>query len=251
MVKYSMLRERVTESGICGPGELRVPEPVSDEEILRAHDPDYLDASSPARSRTRRSGASASRGRDAWSSAPGAPPAGLWAPASPRWKRVSPRTWQAAPTTPSPTGARATASSTTPPSPPAPCRPQGSSSGCSSSTPTCTRATGRPPSCAETRLSSPSRSTAPRTSPSTRRQSDLDVAPPRRRGRRGVPRALEEGLETALDASEARACDLPRRRRPFRGRPPRAASRVTKRGLAERDRTGPRSLPRAAASRSP
>jgi acetoin utilization deacetylase AcuC-like enzyme len=42
MVKYSMLRERVAESGICGPGELRVAEPASDEEILRAHHPDYL-----------------------------------------------------------------------------------------------------------------------------------------------------------------------------------------------------------------
>jgi len=42
MVKYSMLRERVAGAGICGPGELRVAEPVSDEEILRAHHPDYL-----------------------------------------------------------------------------------------------------------------------------------------------------------------------------------------------------------------
>ena len=42
MVKYSMLRERVAESRIWGPGELRVAEPVSDEEILRAHHPDYL-----------------------------------------------------------------------------------------------------------------------------------------------------------------------------------------------------------------
>ena len=42
MVKYSMLRGRVAEAGICGPGELRMAEPVSDEEILRAHHPDYL-----------------------------------------------------------------------------------------------------------------------------------------------------------------------------------------------------------------
>lgn len=42
MVKYSMLRERVAASGICGPGDLRVPDPVTDEEILRAHDPGYL-----------------------------------------------------------------------------------------------------------------------------------------------------------------------------------------------------------------
>ncbi len=43
MVKYSMLRERVAESGICGPGELRVAEPVSDGDITRAHSPDYLE----------------------------------------------------------------------------------------------------------------------------------------------------------------------------------------------------------------
>jgi acetoin utilization deacetylase AcuC-like enzyme len=42
MIKYSMLRERVAASGICGPGEMRVPRPVSDEEILRAHERPYL-----------------------------------------------------------------------------------------------------------------------------------------------------------------------------------------------------------------
>jgi acetoin utilization deacetylase AcuC-like enzyme len=42
MVKYSMLRERVVATGICGPGEMRVPRPVSDEEILRAHARTYL-----------------------------------------------------------------------------------------------------------------------------------------------------------------------------------------------------------------
>jgi acetoin utilization deacetylase AcuC-like enzyme len=42
MVKYSMLRERVGAAGICGPGEMRVPHPVSDEEILRAHHRDYF-----------------------------------------------------------------------------------------------------------------------------------------------------------------------------------------------------------------
>ncbi len=42
MVKYSMLRERVAASDICGPGELRVPRAATDEEILRAHDEDYL-----------------------------------------------------------------------------------------------------------------------------------------------------------------------------------------------------------------
>ncbi len=42
MVKYSMLRERVAQDGICGPGELLTPRAVTDEEILRAHAPDYL-----------------------------------------------------------------------------------------------------------------------------------------------------------------------------------------------------------------
>lgn len=39
MVKYSMLRERISADGL---GELRVPRPVSDAEILRAHTPGYL-----------------------------------------------------------------------------------------------------------------------------------------------------------------------------------------------------------------
>ena len=43
MVKYSMFRERVEAAGICGPGELRVPEAVTDQEILRAHDEGYLE----------------------------------------------------------------------------------------------------------------------------------------------------------------------------------------------------------------
>ena len=42
MAKYSMLRERVAGNNICGPGELRTPHAVTDEEILRAHTPDYL-----------------------------------------------------------------------------------------------------------------------------------------------------------------------------------------------------------------
>ena len=42
MIKYSMLRERVARDGICGPGELLTPHAVADQEILRAHAPDYL-----------------------------------------------------------------------------------------------------------------------------------------------------------------------------------------------------------------
>ena len=43
MTKYSLLRERVENSSICGPDELREPRAVTDEEILRAHDRGYLD----------------------------------------------------------------------------------------------------------------------------------------------------------------------------------------------------------------
>jgi acetoin utilization deacetylase AcuC-like enzyme len=42
MAKYSMLRERVARANICGPGEMRVPRPVGDGEILRAHEEGYL-----------------------------------------------------------------------------------------------------------------------------------------------------------------------------------------------------------------
>ena len=43
MKKYSMLRERVDRSGICKNGELRAPHAVTDEEILQAHNPGYLE----------------------------------------------------------------------------------------------------------------------------------------------------------------------------------------------------------------
>jgi acetoin utilization deacetylase AcuC-like enzyme len=43
MVKYAMLRERVAREGICASGELRTPRAVTDEEILRAHSPAYLE----------------------------------------------------------------------------------------------------------------------------------------------------------------------------------------------------------------
>ena len=42
MKKYSMLREKVQQDGICGPGELRIPHAATDQEILRAHDAGYL-----------------------------------------------------------------------------------------------------------------------------------------------------------------------------------------------------------------
>lgn len=42
MIKYSMLRERVSNMGNGFANELQVPRPVTDEEILRAHTPEYL-----------------------------------------------------------------------------------------------------------------------------------------------------------------------------------------------------------------
>ncbi len=43
MPKYSRLRERVVLEGIIRPEDLLVPEPATDEQILRAHDADYLE----------------------------------------------------------------------------------------------------------------------------------------------------------------------------------------------------------------
>ncbi len=42
MQKYSLLRQRVVESGLFAPEELCIPHAATDEEITRAHDPDYL-----------------------------------------------------------------------------------------------------------------------------------------------------------------------------------------------------------------
>lgn len=42
MRKYALLRQRVIAEGLVAPGDLRVPEAASDEQILRAHDLDYL-----------------------------------------------------------------------------------------------------------------------------------------------------------------------------------------------------------------
>lgn len=43
MKKYSMLRELVETSGLCGPGEMQLPHAVTDEEVLRVHDTGYLE----------------------------------------------------------------------------------------------------------------------------------------------------------------------------------------------------------------
>jgi len=43
MEKYARLRERLLASGAFAPGDFAVPEAASDAEILRAHDPAYLD----------------------------------------------------------------------------------------------------------------------------------------------------------------------------------------------------------------
>jgi acetoin utilization deacetylase AcuC-like enzyme len=43
MEKYALLRERVEETGIAGPGELRLPHRATDGELLQAHDAGYLE----------------------------------------------------------------------------------------------------------------------------------------------------------------------------------------------------------------
>jgi acetoin utilization deacetylase AcuC-like enzyme len=40
--KYPLLRQAVLDARLLGPGDLRVPEPANDGEILRAHDEDYM-----------------------------------------------------------------------------------------------------------------------------------------------------------------------------------------------------------------
>jgi len=66
MVKYSKLRERVERDGICGPGALSTPRAVTDEEILRAHAPDYLKRVVSGTLTQKEMRASVSRGRRGW-----------------------------------------------------------------------------------------------------------------------------------------------------------------------------------------
>jgi acetoin utilization deacetylase AcuC-like enzyme len=42
MRKYALLRHAVEAAGLASPGDLMTPEPATDEQILRAHEPDYL-----------------------------------------------------------------------------------------------------------------------------------------------------------------------------------------------------------------
>ena len=42
MIKYARLRERVEAAGLAAPGDLLVPRAATDDELLRAHDADYL-----------------------------------------------------------------------------------------------------------------------------------------------------------------------------------------------------------------
>jgi acetoin utilization deacetylase AcuC-like enzyme len=42
MAKYALLRERVLAEGVLRPDDLHLPDAASDEQILRAHDADYL-----------------------------------------------------------------------------------------------------------------------------------------------------------------------------------------------------------------
>src|SRR5207245_11754521 len=41
-LKYRLLRQRVEESGLFHPNDLIVPQAASDEQLLRAHSPEYL-----------------------------------------------------------------------------------------------------------------------------------------------------------------------------------------------------------------
>ncbi|MEE8521347.1 MAG: histone deacetylase, partial [Gemmatimonadota bacterium] len=43
MEKYSLLRKRVVSAGLAGEHELEVPEPVTDEQLFRAHDRAYVE----------------------------------------------------------------------------------------------------------------------------------------------------------------------------------------------------------------
>ncbi len=43
MAKYALLRERLIADGILSPADLLLPEAATDEQILRAHDADYLE----------------------------------------------------------------------------------------------------------------------------------------------------------------------------------------------------------------
>ena len=122
MAKYSRLRERILAEGIVAPDDLHeapagvVGGPAAGSRRRRTSTP-----SRPARCRATSSGASAFRGRRKWSSVR----ADRSARPSPRRARrsmtASPRTWPAARITPLPIAAKASASSTTSPSPPASC----------------------------------------------------------------------------------------------------------------------------------
>ena len=39
--KYALLREKIMAAGVVQPDDLKIPEPAGDDDILRAHDPDY------------------------------------------------------------------------------------------------------------------------------------------------------------------------------------------------------------------
>jgi acetoin utilization deacetylase AcuC-like enzyme len=41
-IKYALLRSRIANSQIVEPGDLRIPKPASNEDIIRVHDPGYL-----------------------------------------------------------------------------------------------------------------------------------------------------------------------------------------------------------------
>ena len=63
MAKYRLLRERLVKDGVLSAGDLRVPEPISWDDLRLVHTQPYVDSWRTALWRPTHSGASDSRGR--------------------------------------------------------------------------------------------------------------------------------------------------------------------------------------------
>jgi len=174
--KYARLRDRLLGSGEFGSDDLGVPPGVTDGEIRRVHCPEYLRrvacGRAFGRSSRRRSGF---HGRSRWWSARAAPAARRSPQLARRSHAAGPPTSPAARTMRSEIAAKASASSMTPRSPRARCRPRRDSRESPSSIATCTRATAPRRSSPGTIRSSRSPSTAHANFPFAKESSDLDV----------------------------------------------------------------------------
>ena len=118
MEKYARLRAELLAGGDFSASDFHLPHPASDEELARAHDPDYIRQ------------VCCGQLPETAQKAIGFP----WSPGmverSRCWSAGHRQTSPAAPTMPSAIVARDSASSTMPPSPPVPCRPKVAPSGC-------------------------------------------------------------------------------------------------------------------------